>query len=400
MFQVKVLQPSTPNLLSSSVPEPDSERDPAAAWSSTSAYAAGDTVYVLADHRTYECTAAHQSVVANTSGTATMTIASPCVVTWADATIKDGSAVVFSTNGALPAGITAGTTYYVKNRSGTTFNLTATYGGTTLINTTGTQSGTHTCKASSTVPSQRLTGTDPLWLDLGPTNCEAMFDGRVSTSTTLTTSVAAPELVVVVAPGLCSDIGIFDVTGVRSVTCEMYNGATLVYAKTIDVNFRNVNSYRGYFFAPFAVLTDLLFGPLPLYRSATVKLVFTPTAIGATIAVGAVLYGNTVDLGLRQPSAKAGTTDYSKIETDGFGTTTLVKRGFSRYAKYQLLVDNNALPIVTSTLIALRATPAAWIATNDYRLSMFNTFGYLDDWWIEDPYPFHTVLSLELKGLS
>src|SRR6185312_3953121 len=47
------------------------------------------------------------------------------------------------TTGSLPTGLATATKYYVKNVSGNTFNLSATPFGT-AINTSGTQSGTHT----------------------------------------------------------------------------------------------------------------------------------------------------------------------------------------------------------------------------------------------------------------
>jgi microcystin-dependent protein len=79
------------------------------------------------------------------SDTATMTIASPSVVTWTAHGRSANDPVKFSTTGALPTGFVAGTTYYVVGASITTntFTLSATAGGT-AINTTGTQSGVHT----------------------------------------------------------------------------------------------------------------------------------------------------------------------------------------------------------------------------------------------------------------
>lgn len=78
------------------------------------------------------------------AGTVTMTIASPCVVTWTGNTLSENDAVCITTTGALPTGLTATTVYYVKNHGGgNTFNLSATPGGA-AINTSGTQSGTHT----------------------------------------------------------------------------------------------------------------------------------------------------------------------------------------------------------------------------------------------------------------
>lgn len=83
------------------------------------------------------------------SATATITIASPGVVTWTAHGFKVGTKVKFSTTGALPTGLTANTEYYVKTvLDADTFTLSATNGGS-AINTSGTQSGTHT---ATTVP--------------------------------------------------------------------------------------------------------------------------------------------------------------------------------------------------------------------------------------------------------
>jgi hypothetical protein len=93
-----------------------------------------------------------------------ITTASPAVITNADNNAPQaGTSVVFTTTGALPTGLTAGSTYYVANPSGKTYNVSASssltplvattangYGistatfGTTLINTTTSGSGTHT----------------------------------------------------------------------------------------------------------------------------------------------------------------------------------------------------------------------------------------------------------------
>ena len=81
------------------------------------------------------------------SSTFTVTIASPGVVTATGVTsLVNGTALQLTTTGALPTGLSVGTVYYVINASGTTCNLSATYGGS-AINTTGTQSGTHSISA-------------------------------------------------------------------------------------------------------------------------------------------------------------------------------------------------------------------------------------------------------------
>jgi hypothetical protein len=76
-----------------------------------------------------------------TGVTATITIASPAVVT-TSVILTDGTPIQFTTTGALPTGLLPGVTYYVINASGSTFNLSATAGGSTIA-TSGTQSGSH-----------------------------------------------------------------------------------------------------------------------------------------------------------------------------------------------------------------------------------------------------------------
>lgn len=91
------------------------------------------------------------------TATITVTIASPAVVTWtANPFFGTGFGsstwtvpVVFTTTGALPTGITAGTTYWVIGSTATanTFQIATSATNAiagTAINTSGSQSGTHT----------------------------------------------------------------------------------------------------------------------------------------------------------------------------------------------------------------------------------------------------------------
>ncbi len=88
------------------------------------------------------------------TATATVTIATPCVVTWNAHGLATGQSIQFSTTGALPTGITAGTPYFIRRIDANTFHLYDTlanamagvYSGSTTgrVNTSGSQSGTHT----------------------------------------------------------------------------------------------------------------------------------------------------------------------------------------------------------------------------------------------------------------
>jgi hypothetical protein len=84
------------------------------------------------------------------SATVTITIASPAVVSWTAHGLSAGDTFVPTTSGALPTGLTAGTTYYViaAGLTANAFEVSATPGGA-AINTSGSQSGTHTGASTS-----------------------------------------------------------------------------------------------------------------------------------------------------------------------------------------------------------------------------------------------------------
>lgn len=82
------------------------------------------------------------------SSTLSITIASPGVVVSPLTTLILGQSIVLTTTGALPTGLLPGVTYYIVNLVVTgvsTFNLSTTppATATTLVNTSGTQSGVH-----------------------------------------------------------------------------------------------------------------------------------------------------------------------------------------------------------------------------------------------------------------
>ena len=88
------------------------------------------------------------AVLVLTLGNPTITSANPGVVTLNNHGLVTGDPVVFTTTGALPTNVHAGTVYYAILLTANTFNLATTFAnavaGTKINTTTGTQSGVHT----------------------------------------------------------------------------------------------------------------------------------------------------------------------------------------------------------------------------------------------------------------
>lgn len=89
------------------------------------------------------------NTIAPSKGTFTVTIASPNLVTLNSHGLLTGDAVFLTTTGALPTGLSQNTLYYVIYVSANTFRLASSRANAiagTGINTSGSQSGTHTLR--------------------------------------------------------------------------------------------------------------------------------------------------------------------------------------------------------------------------------------------------------------
>ena len=95
----------------------------------------------------------------NSSATVTMTIATPCVVSWTTHGLQSGEKVQFTTTGALPTGLSVSTTYYITKIDADSFYLSTSKANAvagTYIATSGSQSGVHTAQSISIMISNNL----------------------------------------------------------------------------------------------------------------------------------------------------------------------------------------------------------------------------------------------------
>lgn len=235
---------------------------------------------------------------------------------------------------------------------------------------------------------------DAWWIEVGPTNRWAMFDGSVSTASQDTVSI-----VVVITPGVIVD-ALAVIAGVGdTVRVQMHDGATSVYDETQSLDSTPIESWEDYFFADFVLAGELLFQGLPSYLSGVMTVTITPSSGEA--AVGAVVVGRLHDLGDTQPNASAGITDYSRKETDDFGTTALVQRSYAKRSQQRLVLETAQTRRVQAILVGLRATPAVWIGDDDTdTFAPLVIFGWFRSFSIDIPGPVYSYCSLEIEGLT
>lgn len=383
MRVIPPLEITNARLTSSTAPEPGVGE---AAFAMGTTYAEGD-----------------KAIVGSPTSTATITIAAPAVVSWAAHGQADGTPVVFTTTGALPTGITAGTIYYVLNAAAGTFQLAMTPGGAP-ITTTGSQSGTHTatCQvhrvfqslvASNTGNYPTLAASSDKWLDIGPTNRWAMFDLLRNTATT----VASP-LTVVLAPGRRVDaIGLVGLVA-DEVTVSVSVLGSPVYSVTKSLRTRVVLNWRDYFFAPFTSASSLALFDLPPYTNGVITVTITRTS--GPVSCGGLVLGTAVYLGATQYDAVDDALNFSRIERDDFGNSSLTPRRTVPKTNQTVWCDKANVNRARDLRDSLNAVPALWSGLDDPTDGYFEAvliLGIYKQFSISLAHPEHAIISLELE---
>ncbi len=228
------------------------------------------------------------------------------------------------------------------------------------------------------------------WLDVGPTNRWACFDSIVSTQTSGGTSMTA-----VLAPGAINALALINMSATE-LTVTMTSGATTVYSQSMSlIAPLKIVDWYGYFFEPITHRSDVVILDLPTYADCVITITITDPS---DVLIGNLIVGIAAALGLTQAGPRIGITDYSRKETDAFGSTILTQRSYSKYMSVSMILESTAVDGVAASLAAVRATPVVWIASEEY--SSLIIFGWVGDFEIDLSTKNYSYCSLQIKGLT
>jgi hypothetical protein len=230
------------------------------------------------------------------------------------------------------------------------------------------------------------------WMIVGPTNRWAMFDDEISTQT-----VQASPLTVVLKPGYVNSLALFELVGAQ-LDITVRNGLTgpVVYSRTVELDGTVIVDWYQYFFEPSVQRGEVVLTDLPPYSDAHTTVSITGPE---TVKCGHLTVGTFYLLGETQYGASAGIIDFSRKDTSALGNTTFVKRKFSKRMSASLMIDGVNINKVQRVLADLRATPCAWIGTDEAGFEPLTLFGFYRDFSIEVSYPLLSLCTLEIEGL-
>lgn len=263
--------------------------------------------------------------------------------------------------------------------------------GDKVIRTTGV----HRSYEALTANTNKIPESNPTdWLDLGPTNRWAMFDQKVGTATTATTSMT-----IVLEPSRAVHAVAFVGANFRAATVEMsdlIDGD--VYSRTVNMEYGILSAdWWHYFFDDFSYRSMGWLADMPSYHDPTITITLSG-AVGETISCGGIVVGTMHQFASAvRYGASIGIVDYSKKDVDEWGGYQIVERNYTKTAQWSFLFTRSQIDFLHSTLSSLRARPALYIGGDTHDVTAI--YGFYKDFSIIISYSQFSECSIELEEL-
>lgn len=236
--------------------------------------------------------------------------------------------------------------------------------------------------------------TDPLWwVEMGPSNRWAMFDGSNSTQT-----VQAEEIEVVLNTTTRVDsVALLNIEAATARVQMSAAGDGVVFDQTFNlVSDSGIIDWYAYFFEPISRKTDLIVTGLPPYAEAEITV--TLSGEDSAVRVGTLVIGLGKELGDTAMGASIGIQDYSRKEQNPFGDFVLVERAYSKRATFTVWVPRGFTDELQRLLASYRAVPIVYVGSQEFGSTAI--FGFYRDFSVSIDYPTHSICSLEIVGLT
>lgn len=193
------------------------------------------------------------------------------------------------------------------------------------------------------------------WIEVGPTNKWAMFDIFRNTPSTF----AAGNTVVLNPTSRVDAIAVMGVT-LADVTVTVTRNGETIYTYTSAMLTRLVVDYYDYFFADFNYKNSLLLLDIPPVLGCTITISTSQQGKISSIVLGRQTY-----IGYTQKGHSNDALNFSIIDRDAYGNTTLIPRRNIPKTVQRVIVDKKNVNNVLNIRDVLRASPAVWSGLDD-----------------------------------
>lgn len=235
-------------------------------------------------------------------------------------------------------------------------------------------------------------GTTIWWIDIGPTNRWSMFDGVVSTQTSI-----ASTLTVVIRPGVFNAfyLGGIDADTISYAIRDAPGGVVVsTYSGVLEGS--APDDYYEYFFDRFKPQADFTASAIPEYNAA--ELTLTLTKASGNVKVGILAIGDLRPLGKTQFGVKAKPKTFSYIKVDEAGNNSIKKRKSSTDLSATAMLELSDANMVLGTLKSVLDVPCVVICSDRVVHEGLRCFGLVSG-EVSYDHPTHCQLTVNVQGL-
>lgn len=236
-------------------------------------------------------------------------------------------------------------------------------------------------------------GSEADWLDDGYTNRYRMFDNSIQSKTVnpdiIDVSIATRRPI--------SSIAFFNVDAgsVRVRSIDPVDG--IIFERSVaPVSTDGIDNWWAWFFEPVQLVKDFIISDIPSSSFGSTQI--TLTSPGHEVSVGEIVMGSLFDIGNTLHGSEFGIIDYTIKETDEFGQWTIIERGFSKRAEFDVAIPTEHTGAVQRKLANYRAKPLVWIGTPELEVSV--VYGYYRDFSIIVSNPSYSEGTISVEGLN
>lgn len=212
----------------------------------------------------------------------------------------------------------------------------------------------------------------PTWVVVSATNKYRAFDAVIDTQAT---ESASPLTYTIEPAGIITGFAAFNITGVSEVTVTVTDAVEgVVYDETFDMTDDSaVVDEWSWFFSPVIFRRSIAATDLPAYANTEIDIAFTGSG---AIAVGEIVLGSRIDLGVALYGTAVETLDYSVYEEDAFGNRQVVRRRTADLTEFKIGVMKSRINYVRNVLKDLRGVNCVWVGeTNEDDATLVYGFG-------------------------
>jgi hypothetical protein len=196
------------------------------------------------------------------------------------------------------------------------------------------------------------------WLDIGPTNRWALFDTSRNSACT-----AANSITVVLALGKrANSAALMGLVG-ESASISMTSGGPTVYSTAQNLILRKTLTWSDYFFGTFSYQGSCVRFDLPQFSNGIISI--TVSRVSGNVSIGAIVLGQSVDLGTVLTQARSDALNFSTVTRDAFGNATLVPRRTVPKTDQTLFTTPDRVDKLREVRNTLNAVPAVWCGMDD-----------------------------------